>query len=80
MSYDESPQLPHGYGLVLMTATDPPTWSKIMDPLVDSYNNNDDKKEKERVAKISDLELKKYWVKMVSTVFVLWAITWLKMI
>lgn len=40
-SYDDSPQLPHGYIVCMIMATIPKLWFDIMDPLVDEYNSND---------------------------------------
>ena len=34
-SYDDSPQLPHGYIVCMIMATIPKLWFDIMDPLVD---------------------------------------------
>ncbi len=38
-SYEESPQLPHGYGLSLNIALQPKLWFEMMDPLVEVYTS-----------------------------------------
>jgi alkane 1-monooxygenase len=37
LSLKESPQLPHGYSLMILMAFVPSVWFRIMDPLVDEY-------------------------------------------
>jgi alkane 1-monooxygenase len=78
LTYDESPQLPHGYGLVVMTAFIPKVWFGIMDPLVESYKRMEEEKERRAATSRADLELKKFWGKMALGMFSLWAVTWLK--
>ena len=36
-SYEESPQLPHGYGISFLVALQPKRWFEMMDPLVQAY-------------------------------------------
>lgn len=40
-SYEDSPQLPHGYVVCIIMALFPQTWFEIMDPLVEEYNRDD---------------------------------------
>lgn len=35
--FDESPQLPHGYALMILIATLPPLWFRVMDPRLDAW-------------------------------------------
>lgn len=35
--FDESPQLPHGYALMILIATLPPLWFRVMDPRLDTW-------------------------------------------
>ena len=35
--FDESPQLPHGYALMILIATIPPLWFRVMDPRLDAW-------------------------------------------
>lgn len=38
----ESPQLPHGYTVMILMSFVPKKWFQIMDPLVDAYNSGDE--------------------------------------
>jgi hypothetical protein len=42
-SYEDSPQLPHGYLVCFNLAAFPKVWFNIMDPLVDEYNQDTNK-------------------------------------
>lgn len=35
--FDQSPQLPHGYALMILMATLPPLWFRVMDPRLDAW-------------------------------------------
>ena len=54
-TYDEAPQLPHGYSLMLLIALCPPLYKAIMDPLVDAYQNKHRPPTKEQMDKANKL-------------------------
>lgn len=56
LSLSESPQLPHGYSLMVSMALFPQIWFKVMDPLVDEYRRVGDGSIKTGITEIAIFE------------------------
>ena len=54
-TYDEAPQLPHGYSLMILLSLCPPLYWAIMDPFVDAYQNKHRPPTKEQLDKANKL-------------------------
>ena len=54
-TYDDAPQLPHGYSLMILLSLFPPLYKAIMDPFVDSYQNKNRPPTKEQLERANKL-------------------------
>ena len=57
-SYEESPQLPYGYGLSVNIALQPKLWFEMMDPLVNAYQNEHRQPTPEELKKVKMISLR----------------------
>ena len=77
ISFNESPQLPHGYSLMVAMALVPPVWLKVMNPLVDEYKRVGTGEIKSEVAEKAIKESKEFEVIVALTAIGLWALNFL---
>ncbi len=48
-TYENAPQLPHGYSLMILFSLCPPLFMRVMDPIVDAYQNHNHPPSKEQL-------------------------------
>jgi alkane 1-monooxygenase len=77
LSLNESPQMPHGYSLMLSMALVPKVWFRVMDPLVDVYKSTGNGVVKNETSEKAIEEANEFavWTGLVATT--LWGLSFL---
>ena len=74
LSLNESPQLPHGYSLMISMSLIPSVWFRIMDPLVEEYKRVGSGDIKSEVAEKAIEESKKFAIETGLAAMALWGL------